>query len=140
MGQVYLCGPLFECSTVESLGWREECKRLLGPENCLSPPDWEHHPNETVLSDSEVQSLVNADLHAIRQCEALIWNCWKPSCGSAMEAWHARHDLGLTVVVIRNGPCPAWVRFVADRVVGSVSEACRLVAARLDLKGAACLK
>lgn len=135
---VYACGPMFGCTYAEASGWRFELKQLLGEQHVLDPVDWAWHPDEAELSDTDCQKLVQSDINQIDRCQALIWNFWKPSVGAAMEAWYARRDRGMLVVVIRNGPCPAWARVVADYVVSSVSEAARIVAEKLDLEGVAC--
>lgn len=136
---VYTAGPLFQCSVSEGVGWRHEVKQLLGEQHVLDPTSWEHHPDETQLSDSQVRQLVERDLCEIDKCDALLWNLWKPSVGSAQEAWYAKQQ-GKLVVVVKVGPVQAWARYVADRVTDSLSDGCIWLARQLELRDVPCLK
>lgn len=129
---VYCSGPLWGCSTFEAKAWREECKRLLGAENCIDPAEsWV--PAEHSLSLAEQRKLVEGDLAAIDRCKGLLYCCWRPSFGSPMELFYASQQRKLTATVA-TGPVSAWVAVHSDFIGQTVAEAARWLAIQLRIE------
>ncbi len=109
---VYLCGPIMDCSRDESATWRERAKGLFPERFTLLDPMRRNFKDREVDSANEI---VSFDLQDIADCDIVLVNYSKPSIGTAMEVFHASHDLGKFVIAFSPLPyeqCNPWmVRF-----------------------------
>lgn len=128
---IYMAGPYLNCNLNEAMGWRLEVTKLLGEHNVVCP---KFRPEELTLPDQ--RAMVEQDLFDLGQCKAVLANLWKPSAGSSMELWEAHRERKLTAVVAPK-PVGAWVRYTADYLTDSVSDAARWLKVQLSLTGTA---
>jgi nucleoside 2-deoxyribosyltransferase len=96
---IYLCGPIANCTHSEAHDWRNELKNLFVNQGVtfIDPTDWKG------------KNVVQRDLHAIAQCDAIVANCWKPSYGSAMEVVLA-FKAGKYVSLVSPRPLSPWLQ------------------------------
>lgn len=121
--KVYLAGPINGCSDSEAKDWRAVTRSQLeaAGHTVVDPMDRDYRGKER----GHAHDIVYADMVAIRECDAVLANCWKPSFGTAMEI-HYAYVLGRRVLAVAEEPVSPWVDFHAE-VCGTVEEACRLL-------------
>lgn len=109
---VYLCGPIMDASVEESVSWRERAKELFSPRFTLLDPMRRNFKDREVDSANEI---VSFDLQDISDSDIVLVNYCKPSMGTAMEVFHASHNLGKFVIAFSPysfKDCNPWmVRF-----------------------------
>ncbi|MFA4943281.1 MAG: nucleoside 2-deoxyribosyltransferase domain-containing protein [Lentisphaeria bacterium] len=109
---IYLSGPIMDVHDGEAREWREAAKRLLGRHFRILDPMRRKFVDRQVDSANEI---VEFDLQDVRDADIVLVNYCKPSIGTAMEVFHASHNLGKFVVAFSPfafQDCSAWmVRF-----------------------------
>jgi hypothetical protein len=131
---IYLAGPYLNCTHNEAMGWRLSATKLLGEHNVVCPL---FRPEELTTTDQ--RAMVEQDLYDLGRCKAVLANLWKPSAGSSMGLWEAHRERKLTAVVAPK-PAGAWVKYTADYLTDSVSDACLWLATQLRLDSPILLK
>lgn len=140
---VYLAGGINGLSDSDATDWREEVKHLLPREiGVLDPMSRDYRGKE----DESVKAIVEGDLADIKQCEAVVAHCPRPSWGTAMEIhWVATLGRRVTVecggndyepstqktlgvrrvvaVVPEGAAVSPWLRWHVDVVVPTLTEA-----------------
>lgn len=143
---VYLAGGINGLSDADANDWRTTVKDMLPREiGVLDPMSRDYRGRE----DENAQVIVDGDLADIKQCEAIIAYCPRPSWGTAMEIhWSSQHrritcevggsdyepsttvTLGYrrTVAVVPEGTSVSpWLRHHTDAVVATLEEAVAVV-------------
>lgn len=132
---VYLAGGINGLNDSDANDWRTQAKALIPREiGVLDPMARDYRGKE----DESVGQIVEGDLADIRQCQAIIANCPRPSWGTAMEihwAYTATGTYGdrlhLIVAIVPTGtPVSPWLRYHTDAVVGTLEDAVAWVVAR----------
>jgi nucleoside 2-deoxyribosyltransferase len=87
MRTLYLKGPIWHCTDEEVHGWRNYVKNSLsGLYDLIDPSDEDYRGKEA----EHYVDIVQGDIARIARSDAVIWNRWKVSEGSSMEAPYAR--------------------------------------------------
>ena len=122
MKTIYLCGPINGRTTEDATNWRELVKSLWDGD-CLDPMRRDYRGRE--LEPGIAQEIVAGDIDDLLACDGVLVFFDKPSIGTSMEIFYAKHDLGRPVVVIdaSDKPLSPWLIHFSDRVVKSVPEA-----------------
>lgn len=90
--KVYLAGPISGCNDEQKNAWRREVKHGFAEEfEFVDPMD------DVIDHTSSDYALVQADIAAIKSCDAVLANMWRESIGTAFGILHA-HDAGKIVV------------------------------------------
>jgi len=110
--RVYLAGPISGCNEDQRRHWRERLR--LGFEEEFEFIDPTDKPLGVDASDFE---MVQADVEAIKACDAVLANMWKESIGTAFGILHAHLSSKVVVVVDPNLIKNRMVAFYADDVV-----------------------
>ena len=79
----------------EARQWREEAKRILGEKFFLLDPMRRNFKDREVDSANEI---VRFDLQDVDDADFILVNYNKASIGTAMEIFHASHNLGKFIV------------------------------------------
>lgn len=90
---IYLAGPIFNCTDSECSDWRASACRLLSWATPLDPMLRDYRGNEA----SNCEAIVEGDLRDIENADAVLANIARPSWGTAMEIRHA-FKVGVPVV------------------------------------------
>ena len=119
---IYLCGPINGRSDDDCTNWREQVKAAW-PGKCMDPMDRDYRGRE--LEPGIAAEIVAGDVEDIKSSDAILVYFDKPSVGTAMEVFYAKHDLGKQVVVIdKSGkPLSPWLLHFSDKVVTTIDEA-----------------
>lgn len=122
MKTLYLCGPINGRTDEDAKGWRESVLAAW-PGACLDPMRRDYRGRE--LEPGVAAEIVAGDFEDIDACDALLVFFDKPSVGTAMEIFHAKHNLGKPVVVIdaSGRPLSPWLVHHADFVAPTVEAA-----------------
>lgn len=75
---IYLAGPIDGCSYEEAHGWRNDLTRELAG-------GYQHHFFNPLKLNTTQNGVVDADMRAIAESDAVVAHCWKPSIGTSME-------------------------------------------------------
>lgn len=113
---IYLCGPIQNCTDAECMTWRQEAAKLW-PGPVLDPLRRDYRGKEL----TNPAQLVADDLQDIRDSAGLLVWFDRPSVGTAMEIFYAKHVLGKPIVVVdarppNSGPLSAWLVHHCDKV------------------------
>jgi len=121
---IYLAGPIAQCSDEEAMSWREKAKQaLVGHYDILDPMRRDYRGQ----SEAPAEEIVTEDLKDITHSDVLLANAWKPSVGTSMEIWIASQQPNTKVVVIAPERCSPWHRYCADEVVSSLQDAYKIL-------------
>jgi nucleoside 2-deoxyribosyltransferase len=140
---IYLCGPINGRTTEDATNWRELVKaRWNGP--TLDPMRRDYRGRE--LEPGVASEIVAGDIEDIQASAAILVFFDKPSVGTAMEVFYAKHVLGKPVVVIdaqdaykgprSNKPLSPWLIHHSDHVTKHVSVALACINMELNRKSA----
>lgn len=122
MKSIYLCGPINGRSDDDCTGWREQVKSLW-PGQCVDPMERDYRGRE--LEPGIAAEIVAGDIEDIMVVDAILVFFDKPSVGTAMEVFYAKHVLGKPVVVIDKSdkPLSPWLIFHSDAIVKDIASA-----------------
>lgn len=122
MSAIYLCGPINGRTDADATTWRDSVKRLWRG-RVLDPMRRDYRGRE--LEPGIAAEIVAGDIEDIQQCDALVVFFDKPSVGTSMEVFYAKHVLRKPVVVIdaSDKPLSPWLVHHADQVTRHVSVA-----------------
>ncbi len=84
-----------DCTSGESVSWRERAKVRLGGRFVLLDPMRRNFRDREIDSANEI---VEFDLQDVRDADLLLVNYSKASIGTSMEVFYAGHDLGKFVI------------------------------------------
>jgi nucleoside 2-deoxyribosyltransferase len=118
---IYLCGPIHGRTDEECVGWRQRFAAEW-PGECLDPMRRDYRGRE----HENPQELVKADLEDVSTAGALVVYFDKPSVGTSMEIFYARHCLDKPVVVINASDMsvlPVWLVYHSTVIVRTLEEA-----------------
>ncbi len=93
--RIYLCGPIMDCSCVDSKTWRQRAKERLAGRFVLLDPMRRNFRDREIDSANEI---VDFDLQDVRDADLLLVNYSKPSIGTAMEVFYAGHVQGKFII------------------------------------------
>lgn len=131
---IYLCGPINGRTTEDATSWRETVKARWDGK-CLDPMRRDYRGRE--LEPGIAAEIVAGDIEDIQASDAVLVFFDKPSVGTAMEVFYAKHVLGKLVVVIdaSDKPLSPWMVHHADEVTKHVSVALATINMRLGARG-----
>jgi nucleoside 2-deoxyribosyltransferase len=122
---IYLCGPINGRTTEDATNWRELVKErwMGGGGRCLDPMARDYRGRE--LEPGIAAEIVAGDIEDIQNSDAILVFFDKPSVGTAMEVFYAKHVLKKPVVVIdaSDKPLSPWLLFHSDSQTKHVSVA-----------------
>ena len=121
---VYLSGPIMDEHEGIARQWREDAKKLLGDHFKLLDPMRRNFKDRQVDSANEI---VEFDLQDVKDANILLVNYSKASIGTAMEVFHASHNLGKFVVTfspLEFKDCSPWIVRYSTKILPSLEEAC----------------
>jgi nucleoside 2-deoxyribosyltransferase len=123
---LYLCGPINGRTDADATNWREHVKRLW-PGVCLDPMRRDYRGRE--LEPGIAAEIVAGDIEDIQASDALIVYFDKPSVGTAMEVFYAKHELKKPVVVFdaTDKPLSPWLIHHSDFQSKNMAEALMLL-------------
>lgn len=125
MRTIYLCGPINGRTTDDATNWRELAKQrwMEGGGKCLDPMSRDYRGRE--LEPGIAAEIVAGDIEDIQNSDAILVFFDKPSVGTAMEVFYAKHVLGKPVVVIDGSdrPLSPWLVHHSDAQVRHMSVA-----------------
>jgi nucleoside 2-deoxyribosyltransferase len=124
---LYLCGPINGRTDSDATNWREEAKRLW-PGKCIDPMARNYSGRE--LEPGIAAEIVAGDIEDIQNSDALLVYFDKPSVGTAMEVFYAKHVLSKPVVVFdaSDKPLSPWLLHHSDYRSKNMAEALVLIA------------
>jgi nucleoside 2-deoxyribosyltransferase len=128
---IYLCGPINGRTDADAKDWREAVKeRWAGA--CLDPMRRDYRWRE--LEPGIAAEIVAGDIEDIKASDAILVFFDKPSVGTAMEVFYAKHVLCKHVVVIdaSDKPLSPWLIHHSDVQVKSVAGALAAIDGRLS--------
>ncbi len=110
---IYLCGPINGRTDEDATTWRETVKARWNGE-CLDPMRRDYRGRE--LEPGIAAEIVAGDIEDIQACDAVLVFFDKPSVGTSMEVFYAKHVLGKLVVVIdaQDKPLSPWMLHHSD--------------------------
>jgi nucleoside 2-deoxyribosyltransferase len=119
---IYLCGPINGRTTADATGWREMVKQNW-PHQTLDPMRRDYRGRE--LEPGIAARIVAGDIEDIQNSDAILVFFDKPSVGTAMEVFYAKHTLKKPVVVVNasDKPLSPWMIHHSDFVVDNVTGA-----------------
>lgn len=122
MKTIYLCGPINGRTDDDARGWREVVKERWDG-NCLDPMRRDYRGRE--METGIAAEIVAGDIEDIQQSDAILVYFDKPSVGTAMEVFYAKHVLGKYVVVIdaSDKPLSPWLVHHSDQQTRHISVA-----------------
>ncbi len=121
---IYLSGPIMDVHEDHAREWRDQAKHVLGPHFRLLDPMRRKFTDRAVDSANEI---VEFDLQDVRDADILLVNYNKPSIGTAMEIFHASHNLGKFVVSFSPfefKDCSPWMVRFSTKILPSLEHAC----------------
>ncbi len=121
---IYMSGPIMDVHEGEAREWRDEAQRRLGRHFRLLNPMRRNFKDREVDSSNEI---VEFDLQDVRDADIILVNYNKPSIGTAMEVFHASHNLGKFVVTFSPfefKDCSPWMVRFSTKILPSLEEAC----------------
>lgn len=132
MKTVYLCGPINGRSDDDCKTWREQVKASW-PGETIDPMARDYRGRE--LDPGIAKEIVENDIADIRSSDALLVYCDKPSVGTSMEVFFAKHCLRKPVIVIHPGDNPSpWLMYHADKIVKTVEDGLKAIGVILESK------
>ena len=123
MKTIYLSGPIMDEHEGEARQWREEAKRLLGEKFFLLDPMRRNFKDREVDSANEI---VRFDLQDVDDADFILVNYNKASIGTAMEIFHASHNLGKFIVAFSPfgfTDCSPWMVKYCTKILPSLEDA-----------------
>lgn len=122
MRTIYLCGPINGRTDDEATSWRELAKKRWDGA-VIDPMRRDYRGRE--LEPGIAAEIVAGDIEDIQRCDALLVYFDRPSVGTAMEVFYAKHVLKKPVVVIdaSDKPLSPWLIHHADEVTRHLSVA-----------------
>ena len=121
--KIYLCGPIMDEVDGHARAWRQVAHKKLGRRFTILDPMRRNFKDREVDSANEI---VEFDLQDVRDADILLVNYNKPSIGTAMEVFHAAHNLGKFIVAFSpfsfKDSSPWMVRF-CTKILPSLDDA-----------------
>jgi nucleoside 2-deoxyribosyltransferase len=132
---IYLCGPINGRTDDDARNWRELAKSRWDG-SVLDPMRRDYRGRE--LEPGIAAEIVAGDIEDIQACDALLVYFDKPSVGTSMEVFYAKHVLGKPVVVIdaSDKPLSPWLIHHADDVTRHLSVALACIDMTLNKRAA----
>ena len=127
MKTIYLSGPIMDEHEGEARQWREEAKRILGEKFFLLDPMRRNFKDREVDSANEI---VRFDLQDVDDADFILVNYNKASIGTAMEIFHASHNLGKFIVAFSPfefKECSPWMVKYCTKILPSLEDAAEYI-------------
>ena len=121
--KVYLSGPIMDEEHTSAKTWREVAKQRLCDHFVLLDPMRRNFKDREVDSANEI---VEFDLQDVRDADILLVNYNKASIGTAMEVFHAAHNLGKFIVAFSPfafQDCSPWMVKYCTKILPSLDAA-----------------
>lgn len=121
---IYLSGPIMDEYEGQAREWRLKAKQLLSRNFRTLDPMRRNFFDRQVDSANEI---VEFDLQDVRESNILLVNYSKPSIGTAMEVFHAAHNLGKFVVTFspfKFEECSPWMVRYSTKILPTLEGAC----------------
>ena len=93
--KIYLCGPIMDCSGMESSTWRQRAQEMLAEDFVLLDPMRRDFRDREIDSANEI---VEFDLQDVRDADIILVNYSKASIGTSMEVFYASYEKGKFVI------------------------------------------
>ena len=122
--KVYLSGPIMDEHEGTAREWREAAKRMLSRNFRLLDPMRRNFKDRELDSANEI---VEFDLQDVRNADIILVNYNKASIGTAMEVFHAAHNLGKFVVTFSPfsfKDCSPWMVRYSTKILTDLESAC----------------
>lgn len=132
---IYLCGPINGRTDEDATTWRETVKaRWNGV--CLDPMRRDYRGRE--LEPGIAAEIVDGDIEDIQAADAILVFFDKPSVGTSMEVFYAKHVLGKFVAVIdaQDKPLSPWLLHHSNTVTRHTSVALACIDMELNRRAA----
>jgi len=122
MKTIYLCGPINGRSDFDCTNWRTDA-RMMWSGDSIDPMRRDYRGRE--LEDGIAAEIVAGDIEDIENSDAILVYYDKPSVGTSMEIFLAKHVLGKFVVLIDQSdkPLSPWLIHHCDVIVKDISSA-----------------
>ncbi|MCK5851600.1 hypothetical protein KAH27_01110 [bacterium] len=127
MKTIYLSGPIMDEHEGEARQWREEAKRILGEKFFLLDPMRRNFKDREVDSANEI---VRFDLQDVEDADFILVNYNKASIGTAMEIFHASHNMGKFIVgfsPFEFKECSPWMVKYCTKILPSLEDAAEYI-------------
>ena len=111
----------------EARQWREEAKRILGEKFFLLDPMRRNFKDREVDSANEI---VRFDLQDVEDADFILVNYNKASIGTAMEIFHASHNMGKFIVgfsPFEFKECSPWMVKYCTKILPSLEDAAEYI-------------
>lgn len=121
--KIYLSGPIMDEQCGIARTWRNIAKEKLRNDFVLLDPMRRNFKDREVDSANEI---VDFDLQDVRDADILLVNYNKASIGTAMEVFHATHNLGKFVVAFSPftfQDCSPWMVRYCTKILPSLEDA-----------------
>ncbi len=121
---VYLSGPIMDEHEGLAREWRNLAKKSLARHFRLLDPMRRQFIDREIDSSNEI---VEFDLQDVREADILLVNYNKASIGTAMEVFHAAHNLGKFVITFSPygfKDCSPWMVKYSTKILPSLESAC----------------
>lgn len=130
MSTIYLCGPINGRTDGDATGWREAVKRMWSGQH-LDPMRRDYRGRE--FEPGIAAEIVAGDIEDIHASDAILVFFDKPSVGTAMEVFYAKHVLNKPVVVIdaSDKPLSPWLVHHSDHQTRDMKAALEFISGRL---------
>ena len=118
---IYLCGPIHGRTDEECVEWRQTVARIWVGQ-VLDPLRRDYRGREL----ENVAQLVHDDLSDINAADGLVVYFDRPSVGTSMEVFYAKHVLRKPIVLVDVSgmkPLPAWLVHHVDSIHPDVHSA-----------------
>lgn len=115
--KIYLGGPINGCTDEEANGWRDAVKAAAPQHEYVDPMRRDYRGREMEVGVAD--KIVAGDIADIDSCDLLIFNCPKPSYGTAMEIFYGASSGKLVVTVLPDDgrdPSP-WLVVHSNKIV-----------------------
>ncbi len=113
--KVYLAGPISGCNDDQMRVWRRDVRRGFGDEfDFIDPTD------SLIRAGGSHHEVVQADVQAIRNADAVLANMWRESVGTSFGVLHAHLNGKIVVVNDPNLIRSRMLAFYADAVEQSL--------------------
>lgn len=135
MRTIYLCGPINGRTDEDATEWREVVKKRWDGKT-LDPMRRDYRGRE--MEPGIAAEIVAGDIEDIQNSDAILVYFDKPSVGTAMEVFYAKHVLGKLVVVIdaSDKPLSPWLVHHSDEQTRHISVALACIDMALNKRAA----
>ena len=119
MTKIYLAGRIQ--NNPKKHIWREEAKKVFGKKNCIDPTNKQYDKKPSY-------KLVKQDLELIDKSDVLVVYYDKPSVGTSMEMFYAKHNLKKPVVLVtKKKDLSPWLCYHCSVICNNLVDAKKII-------------